>query len=130
MGLDEYCNDDIFVFAAAVIIEALASSESMSTALGRRMTELSRSIEERFEMISMTLNGFLESCIRIQDGSPLVEEHIARVLERLLDTVENRFVCLFISHNTSASLNIFCVPKNKPLVYFSCAAQTRPHNSG
>ncbi len=54
------------------------------------MAELSRSIEERFEMVSMTLNGFLESCIRIQDGAPLVEEHIAAVLEKILDGFENK----------------------------------------
>jgi len=73
-----------------VIVEALSSVESMSTALGRRLSDLSRSIEERFEMVSMTLNGFLESCIRIQDGAPLLEEHIAALLEKIIDGFENR----------------------------------------
>ncbi|CAL8108810.1 unnamed protein product [Orchesella dallaii] len=73
----------------SMVVEALASVESMSTALGRRMTELSRSIEERFEMVSMTLNGFLESCLRIQERAPLFEEHIAVILDRILDAVDN-----------------------------------------
>ena len=76
--------------AAAVIVEALASVESISTALGRRLAELGRSIDERFEMVSMSINGFLESCVRIQDGTPLIEEHIAVILEKLLDSFENR----------------------------------------
>jgi len=40
-------------------------------------------------MVSMTLNGFLDSCLRIQEGAPLIEEHIAAVLEKILDGIDN-----------------------------------------
>lgn len=39
----------------------------------RKITELSRSIDERLEMVSMSINGFLESCVRIQDNQPMIE---------------------------------------------------------
>lgn len=62
----------------------------MSTALGRKITEFSRSMDERLEMVSMSINGFLESCVRIQDNQPLIEEHIADLLIKILNTVDNR----------------------------------------
>ncbi|CAG7836974.1 unnamed protein product [Allacma fusca] len=75
------------------ILETLASTESMSTAISRRLNELTRSIEERFELVSMTLNGFFESCIRIQEGAPLIEEHIAELLDKILNSFENSTTC-------------------------------------
>lgn len=73
-----------------MIVETLASVESLSTALGRRVTDLTRVVKDRFDMVAMSLNGFLESCLRIQEKAPLIEEHIAVVLEKLLDAVDNR----------------------------------------
>jgi hypothetical protein len=64
----------------------------MSSALGRRITEFSRSIDEKLEMVSMSIDGFHESCIRIQDGAPLIEDYIADLLMKILDTVDNRYV--------------------------------------
>lgn len=73
------------------ILETLASTESMSTTISRRITDLARSIDERFEMVSMTLNGFSDSCQRIQENTPLLEEHIADLLDKILTKFENRY---------------------------------------
>jgi hypothetical protein len=73
-----------------VIVEALASVDSMSTALGRKITEFSRSVDERLELVSMSINGFLESCTRIQDNQPMFEDYIGELLIRILNSVDNR----------------------------------------
>lgn len=75
---------------AAMVMESLSTVEQVSNSLTRRFTELSRSINERFEVVSMTLNGFLESCVRIQEKEELFEEKIVDVLWKILDSVDNR----------------------------------------
>lgn len=81
------------------ILETLASTESMSTTISRRLNDLTRTIEERFELVSMTLNEFYESCSRIQEGAPLIEEHIAELLEKILNSFENRYVHPAVARN-------------------------------
>lgn len=84
----------MFVCAAAMVLEAVSTMETVSSSLTRKMSEMRNSINERFDIVSMTLNGFLESCLRIQDKTPQLEETIGDVLWRIMDSVDNRFAHL------------------------------------
>lgn len=79
-----------YVIFTAMVMESLSTVEQVSNSMTRRFTELGRSINERFEVVSMTLNGFLESCVRIQEKEQLFEEKIVDVLWKILDSVDNR----------------------------------------
>lgn len=73
-----------------MIVEALTSLESFSNSLSRRMSELKHSVDDRLGLALHLLNGLLESCHRIQEKGTLIEDRIYYVLERMLDSVDNR----------------------------------------
>lgn len=70
------------------MVDTASSVQHMATSLGRKITEL----QKRYEFVAMTLNGFMESCLRIQDRGPTLEMRISDALDRIVDYIDNRLV--------------------------------------
>nr|CAD7576098.1 unnamed protein product [Timema californicum] len=65
------------------------SMEALADLIQRRFSDLGRKHESSFQMLIMTQNLFLESCHRIQQDEPQLENKLTLVLEKILDTITN-----------------------------------------
>ncbi|XP_031342957.1 uncharacterized protein LOC116170595 [Photinus pyralis] len=55
-----------------------------------KLDELNKKIDENFQNVMLTQNMFLESCHRVQMDEAQIESQIGAVLNKLIDTFENK----------------------------------------
>ncbi|CAG2058222.1 unnamed protein product [Timema podura] len=63
--------------------------EALADLIQRRFSDLGRKHESSFQTLIMTQNLFLESCHRIQQDEPQLENKLTLVLKKILDTITN-----------------------------------------